>query len=289
MVNKNYCLVILLLILFACSKEHREVKYNDSGNLDYVLYTKGRDTIKYIKFTKEGGLIYFNREKYLENDTVKEYYPNGNLMFYMVKFSDDLQYTKGFNSDKTLLNEGYIYKGKHTGWWSFYKEGKIFKRKHFVQIDDEIISSQIQYFNSDGTIDINNSNFIEIIIPDTLYKGRSTGRIVYKQHKDYNEERVLIGYNLNPDYSNINEVRIDTFYNSMNDGFFGVEFNKLGRNKIRGILDSRKTGDTERRDSLFTTTISIKNRYFEKEFYIIPRPDSIPKDKVMRYDNLDNL
>lgn len=222
----------------------------------------------------------------MENDTVKEYYPNGNLMFYMVKLSDDLQYTKGFNSDKTLLNEGYIYKGKHIGWWNFYKKDKLFKRNYFVKIDGEIMSSQIQYFNSNGTIDINNSNFIEINIPDTLYKGRSTGKIIYKQHNDYNEERVLIGYNLKPDYSNINKVRIDTFYNPMSDGFFGVEFDKLGRNKIRGILDTRKISDTERKDSLFTATISIKNRYFEKEFYVIPRPDYIPKDKVMRYDNL---
>lgn len=288
LVTKNYILVMLLFILFACTKDNREIKYNSSGDLDYVLYTRGNDTVKYIKINKEGALIYLNREKYLENDTVKEYYPNGNLMFYMVKLSDDLEYTRGFNSDKTLLNEGYIYKGKQDGWWNFYKKNKLFKTNYFVKIDGEIVSSQIQYFNSNGIIDINNSNFIEINIPDTLYTGRSTGKIIYKQHKDYNEERVIIGYNLNPDYSNISGTRIDTFYNSMSDGFFGVEFEKLGRNKIRGILDTRKISDTNKRnDSLFTATISIKNRYFEKEFFVIPRPDSIPKDKVIRYDNLN--
>ena len=282
MADKNYYLLILLFILFACSKENREVKYDGSGNLDYVLYTRGSDTIKYIKITKEGGLIYFNREKYLINDTVKEYYPNGNLMFYMVKLSDDLQYTKGFNSDKTLLNEGYIYKGKHIDWWFFYKKGKLFKRKYFSQIDSEIISSQIQYFNSDGTIDLNNSNFIEIKIPDTLYQGRSTGRVLYKKADNYDfEERIIIWYELDHDYSNMQKVRVDTFYNPKNDGFFGVEFDKLGKHKIRGIVDKRKMITNS--DTL--ATIAITSSYFEKDFYIIPRPDSIPKDKVMRYDN----
>lgn len=278
-----YCNVFIWL---SCNNTKEEEKYDTDGQLEYLLHSKNKDTLKYFQRFDNGTFVYKLHSSVSVSDTLKEYYPNGNLMLQAIPSENSLNHIKIYEPNGMIKCNGYLFNEKNIGWWNYYKQGKLSERVYFVQHDNELLLQQFQFFDKNGTLDTNKSDFIDILIPDTLYQGRSTGTIAYKRRNDYNEESVLIGYNLKPDYSNINEVRIDTFYNPKRDGFFGVEFDKLGRNKIRGVIETRKTGNIERRDSLFSMRISITNRYFEKEFYVIPRPDSIPKNKVMRYDNL---
>src|SRR5690606_3501503 len=231
----------------------------------------------------DGRFIYRNNETHTSSqDTLKEYYKNGNKIFELVEIGNGINHITNFFVNGKKRSEGFLFSKKNIGWWNYYDNDKLIKRIYFTQINNNLLMPQLQFFDRTGHLDKTKSDFVSFLIPDTLYQGRSTGNLFYKKKIKSSEERIAIGYDVAPDYGNINNVRVDTFYNPKNDGFFGVEFNKLGKHKIRGFIYESKL------DILNETKANIRstNIYFEKDFYIIPRPDSIPKDKVMRYDNL---
>lgn len=279
----KYMFFFTIAIMFiACDKIDKQERYDENGNLKYLLYMQKDDTIKFFESFDDGRFLYRNNEKDTSSqDTLREYYKNGNKMFELVEMGNIGHITNFFINGKKR-SEGFLFNKKNIGWWNYYDNNKLIKRIYFAQVDNNLLMPQLQIFDSNGQLNKNKSDFIDILIPDTLYKGRSTGTISYKKKIENSEERIGIGYNVEPDYNNLKNVRVDTFYNPKSDGFFGVEFNNLGKQKIRGFIYERKLNVLNETNA----NIRITNIYFEKDFYIIPRPDSIPKDKVIRYDNL---
>lgn len=80
-------------------------------------------------------------------------------------------------------------------------------------------------------------------------------------------------------------VEIDTFpyptKDNMFKGFVAIRFDQLGKQKIKGFVYETRFNESEENVLLIETS----HRYFEKEFFIISRPDSIPTDKVINYNN----
>lgn len=277
------CLCLLLLILVAsCFKEKIEVEYYENGSLKLENYYLKNEKQKTIVFNQEGlkqRVIYYGKSTVI--DTIFVYSSAGKIVSFFTQNSASHSFYEKVNSKGKVVERGNLFKGSRVGWWCYYNElGVKIEERYFVLKTGKNEYSQHIKYDPHGKVKEEESNYVKFIIPDTLYMGRSTGTLVFKKILEKNTDtNICLGYNLKPDYSNIAESKVDTFYSSNNDGFFGVDFEVLGQQTIRGFvyeIDMKKTSDT-------TLSIREAEKCFEKTFFIIPRPDSIPKDKVMHY------
>jgi len=265
----------------SCTKVKVEKSYYENGKLKSVYYIENDSVIESKTFYPDGNRKYiFKIENEVRIDTFFEYYKNNQIRSYFTQISNFGSRFKQFDENSKLKLEGTIFKKKKIGWWSYYKSDKLVKQLYYAQNKDSVFISQIKVFDENVILDHASSDYVDFVIPDTLYTGKSTGSILYKKKLGFSsQENICIGYNLLPDYSNISKVRVDTFYTGKNKGFFGLEFKQLGNQKIRGfiyeVLPNRKS------DTLLV--IPTSKIFFDKTFYIIPRPDSISNDRIMRY------
>ncbi|MBW3520166.1 hypothetical protein [Flavobacterium sp. NKUCC04_CG] len=280
---KYIILILLLNLMFfvSCTKIKVEKSYYENGNLKSVYYLQNDSVVESKTYYPDGNKKYiFKIENGVRIDTFFEYYKNNRIKNYITQFNDFNSQYREFDENSRLALEGSVFKKKKIGWWSSYKSDKLTKQVYYAQNGDSVFIAQIKIFDRNGKLDHVSSDYVGFMIPDTLYMGKSTGTILYKKKLGLSsQENICIGYNLMADYSNIAKARVDTFYTGESKGFFGVEFKELGSQKIRGfiyeVLPNRKS------DTLLV--ITTNKIFFDKEFFVVPRLDSIPKDKIMRY------
>lgn len=285
MKNIKICSLIFVIFLCSCSKTKivKEVSNDpdvyfkkhykeDKLSLIETYYKEKLQSVYYLHSLngiREDTLVYYELNNSIESQV--DFFPD-NKMFYYVKKKPD----------GTKISEGNMYKFKYNGWWKMYDEnGKFTHEKYIIAKDSADYNySQIKVYDSSGKILPNKSDYITFFLPDTLYIGKSMGHLIHHPRlKDQLAYYVGVGYKVLPDFSNISNVRVDTF-TIKKDKTIGVEFKTSGKTKIRGFVYESAI---EIVSDLEFNVVSV-HTYFEKDFYIIPRPDSIPINKVMRYD-----
>ncbi|MBW3519876.1 hypothetical protein [Flavobacterium sp. NKUCC04_CG] len=277
------CLSVFVSILVvSCNKKRLEIEYFENGTVKIENYYLNDEKQKTIVFNKDGlvqRVMYFNDEKIV--DTIFGYSSDKRIRSYLTQNSISHSLYEKVDEKGNIIEKGNLFNGSRVGWWCYYNElGIKTEERYFVLKTGENEYSQHIRYSPDGKVNELESNYVKFLVSDTLYLGKSTGTLIFKKILKYGTDtNICIGYNLKPDYSNITDSKVDTFYSANNDGFFGVDFKVLGKQTIRGFvyeIDMKKTNDT-------TLSIQEAERCFEKTFFIIPRPDSIPKDKVMHY------
>lgn len=285
---KIFNLLILVLFIYSCNKTKIVKEVSDNPDTYYNKHYED-DILSFVEtYYKDElqSIYYLNHENGIKRDTLFFYELNDSLKNRTDFFTDEMFYCIRMKPDGTRISEGNMYKYRYNGWWKVYdKKGRFTHEKYIIGKDTADYNySQIKVYDSSGEIVTNKSDYISVFLPDTLYTGKSMGHIMHRPSltrlKDQLAYYVGVGYDVLPDFSNITNVRVDTF-DMEEKKTIGVEFKTPGKTKIRGFVYESAI---EMVSDLEFNVVSV-HTYFEKEFNVIPRPDSIPKDKVMRYGN----
>ena len=291
--NLYFIIGISFLLFSSCTDSRIEQNFFQNGKLEEEIFYE-KDIILKRKIYYDSGylkhVLYYLEDNTVV-DTLFDYYDTGekygDFARKYTKSNDAIELKSGkyrhYDLKGNVIIDGLSYNGDQVGWWKYYDKGILDKMKYFYRKgDDKNVYNQYIKFDSIGNIIESQSEYFEITLPDTLYVGKSAGTLKLKKKlKENSDTNICIGYDLKPDYSNILECKVDTFYSKDNDGFFGVTFNAPGKHTIRGFVYEV---NMELKENSKVLTLEEYERPFEKEFYVVDRPDSISKERVMRYD-----
>ncbi|WP_417367348.1 toxin-antitoxin system YwqK family antitoxin [Flavobacterium beibuense] len=246
-VKKILITALFTFLLIGCGDGNTEEKtiYDDNGNIIEVESYKNGVLAESTKFSEDGEKVSLTKLLDQDNKIVEEYYPNGN-----VKIS------------------GSLYRDLKTGWWSSYDESGAIKSKHeFLIISGKEYANQSILYDDRNNIE-QESIYANFNYPDHLVVGLQIIKLDY--HSPYisdSQVMVCVSDSIKDDFSNINEVVLDTFYSGENKNiWFGVECNEKKSKIVRGfILEEyiRKEKD-ETKDSVYIM-ISHNKLYFDKK------------------------
>lgn len=268
---KFSALIFLSFITISCNNQKKT--YYEDGNL--------KSTISYNNEGKEHGvsLEYFpngkiKEEKNFENgflkDSVSKYDENGKLTMSITITNDSLiNYLKVFDSNKKIKSEGYIKNGEKIRTWKYYDSTELIAEEQFFG-KNEFKLNQRKIFKSE-IVDNKKSFYYQLSVPDTVYQ--NTVFLVKADYSfidnnlEYGENNFVyfcISNKINKDFSNLNEVRIDTFIPSTK----GVVEAKLlmkksGNYFLRGTIEEHNL--IEKSDKM---DIEISKMYFEKKIVV---------------------
>ncbi len=200
-------------------------------------------------------------------------YKNGKIAQERKKLNTTDFYIKNYFKSGEIQSEGEISGSKKVGWWTIYNQNKITDKLNFMVISGkEYLNQKIKY-DSNGSIINSESNYFTFKIPDTLKVGKTKIDIIYNPtFSDKSEVFVCIGYAINKDFNNINNVRIDSFYiPNLKKGWFGLRYESSGKKTIRGFIYEKniilKDNLGIEKDSAIAI-INDRTSYFEKEVYV---------------------
>lgn len=242
------------------------------------------ETLEFYK--SEPNKIYRKLIKNSEYDSVFYYYKNGNV----------------FKKGKSRKN------GKPFGIWKLYsKDGSLREIREWFVINKHSRINRVWFLNKEGdTISSREEDIIfkqKEFVNDTLGVRATSYNTIYLKKDTIELDKPMIGlaylgsplisgkdsqlmvligqskHNFNSDFSNENEVKLDTFYNLTKDkenqkwfknvkqkkyfAVFGYNFDSPGNKLIKGYLLEYATGKFEKGvDSLVSKT------YFEKTIYV---------------------
>lgn len=283
-------LIIVFKFTSSCNHVDEHKTYYTSGNLKSEIILENKLECLNIYYDTINRVLFQKKYHFPEYDSVIFYYKNGNIfkngnmrldgkkfgkwLFYTIDGEQseirEYFYVKG----QTILNRNwFIDKSGDTLWIS--KERNAYKQKEFT--GDTLISKNstmvlFDFFSKD-TINIDEPFAASVRCNSPL------GR-------DYNSQIVMLlakeKYNFNDDFSNEDNVKLDTFPNLLNDkdnwenfpsstseqkryiSVFGRWFDKPGKKILRGyMLESFKI---KRVDGQYDK--ASRRVYFEKQVYV---------------------
>lgn len=259
---KNYFLLFCFFILFSCN-DKVEITYHDNGKIrkEYHLIN-GVIEGSYKEFFNNGKLKeshFYKRGKKI--DTTRIYSYEGDLKVMRVHLQNGQTkyfdfYENGKIKKEGILDDKFINIGK----WKFYSnEGDLTFIREYISINGNSYLNQVMKYNEDGYIFYYPSHYFEIFktkdtfsLNDPFRAAAIIGLPIFKEKKS--EIYVVVpknGFNFNKDFSNGNEIELDTFYNLKKDTInqkwfpeddfsltvaFGKKFEKIGNHNVRGFI-----------------------------------------------------
>lgn len=262
--NKYLGYVFLSVFFFSC--ENREIKskvHHKEGNLEIVEYY-GENNIL------DSTIVFSKKNKRLK----KTIYKNGKKLSEL-KFHDDNKASViNFYPNREIESSGNVMHNRKIGWWSTFTEvGELKNRYEFITVNGKEYLNQYYTYNKDGKIINNKSNYLKYEIPDTLPLGKTKIKCsYYPKFTKGNEVFICLGYDVNDDFSNINDVRIDTFYFKGSDPhkWLGLRFKASGKKIVRGFIYERLLETKHNIDEKKNSSLSILETkvYFEKKIFV---------------------
>jgi antitoxin component YwqK of YwqJK toxin-antitoxin module len=269
MINNLIKILLLFLIISSVSCKKKHIDNHDNGNVWKEYYEKnGELTGAYKEYFTNGKLkLTHDFNKGVNIDTSFYYYksPVERIQFKRFWANNDSIKQIEFYQNGTIKKEGIVDNNfLKYGNWRFYD-----KNERLDIIREYRIINNEQYLNQEWNINKNKdtlfkgSKYIEIqIAEDTIIIGNPIQAIAYLKaelFKDKSSEIFVClpngeSVNFNKDFSNLKEIKLDTFYNLQhdlknknifNDGFnkqhtavFGKWFkNSTGLKNIRGFVE----------------------------------------------------
>ena len=259
-------LFIFTSLISSCNKSEKE--YYKDGTLKakhYINNTKKDSSIFYYRDGEiESSIIYLNNKK-----SVINYYENGNIK------------SQGNFINDTMPTGNWLY---------FYNDGKLKEVKEFLIIDSKPLLNQNWFFNHKGDTVKSKSSYFDLLVEkDTIYLNEPVKAkidLVSPFFKDKNSSIMVVltkdySDDFNSDFSNLNNVDLDTTYNlnlevdfknalNLKTDFrktsvFGRYFDTIGMNKLKGVLIEYYYTDTISSPPI--NYYEIK-KYFEKPIYV---------------------
>ncbi|WP_448606650.1 hypothetical protein [Paenimyroides ceti] len=199
------------------------------------------------------------KEKHLlKNDTVEYIYKQNNIIIRTIKIFDgkpisisffennaikqrkiflekDKQYIINYDGDGVIKSTYYAVNEKKIGWEKKYRNDGSLEEEMFI-INEE--GKQVKYYKENGLIDRNKSFYAEVLIEDTLNRGKHIGKIIYNApYKEGNFLLLLLSKNIKQDFSNMLEVQKDTFGSYSTEIYFELDTKNIeGSYPLRGYI-----------------------------------------------------
>jgi len=176
-----------------------------------------------------------------------------------------LYHKSGLVKAKGLLLHNNVEKG----WWSYYnKKGELVNSKEFLIINDSSYLNQEIHYKSNNEIDLENSSFLILKIPDTIFLGKNAAFLKYYSHLK-NPYKKSLSVVIENTYDN-GETKKDIFGDDSygNEPKFGVYAKEEGDMKISGYtIETVFYKENIGRDSASAKMIEHK-KYFSKNVFV---------------------
>ncbi|WMI64787.1 hypothetical protein RBH94_12030 [Aestuariibaculum sp. YM273] len=194
-----------------------------------------------------------------------------------------------------LKSEGMTFSNNQPiGTWKYYDStGVLTRTAEYIKINNQAYINQDWYFNQNGdTLENKGSHFNIVYEKDTIKLNepiKAKIDLVSPLFRNKNSNILVIipkdySANFNEDFSNINQVSLDTTFNlnlekemkktlGLTTDFgksvvFGRYFNSTGKKKFRGILVEYFYKDSLTSDSIKINRFENK-KYFEKDIFVL--------------------
>lgn len=279
----NWILFLLIVTFISCNKEKKVVKtFYDNGKIHTITsFNKDNKIEGLVQIFFDSGelqanLIYKNG---IEIDSSVYFHKNGKIQIVSYPLKNDYKLNKYFYKNGKLSREGKLKNFNKIGWWKFYNnDGSLKEEIEFLDINDmeHLKFRNREYINQYkkyklGKLLKKESSFFALNLNDTLTLGKSIGDIIYtSEFSDQSVIYVCIGYDLKPDFSNISQVKLDTFGIQKEDTWFGVKYQSPGKKTLRGFIieDYYKKIKTKSNDKSYDIIKIPHRKYFEKSIYV---------------------
>jgi hypothetical protein len=245
---KNILFVVIVLTGFSsCKKDNFKIEYYPDGNLRSKIEINDKKNPNGIfeEFYNTGILKTKTHYKNgIISDTLYNYYENGKIK------------EKGLVEGKQML-----------GWWSYYdKSGKLTKKAEYLIRDGESFLNQEISFDNQDNINYSLSSFFKLDVKDTLSLGKNIGKLkYYTNSKDYELRYVYII--IENEYAD-RQIKNDTFTDDIDKLWFGINANKKGELKIKGIIQEELLFKKKINKDSTELIIKKNNKYFEKKVFV---------------------
>jgi hypothetical protein len=254
----------ICLLCLQCDDSLEKKRYYKSGKLHSVMHynEQGKLDGQWKDFYESGELMGTTSYKNGQPITTEAFYESGKIKRKINWTSMNDLFVADYNPDGTLVSKGRIYKANKTGWWEWYNnKGELLLKQEYLLINDnEYLNQSIAF--SKNKIAKEKSDYFVIDFPKVLHVGKNKIDIDYiPLYGSKSTLNVCIGYGLKPDFSNISQIRIDTFTTGSHRTYFGVECKKPGKDTIRGFTYEYLLKMDK--DHIALTTYQNK-KYFEK-------------------------
>jgi hypothetical protein len=282
---KKPFLVLFFTVILSCDSDEKK-EYYDGGELK-KRYTKVGEKIEglYLEYYRNGNIK--SRHKYLNNRKI-----DSSVYYYYESINDKIDFIRYWSNDSTIKEKKFdtlgniISSGRldseliKVGKWNFFSKGKIVATKEYINIKGEEYLNQSWHLNERGDTISTGTHFEILFSKDTIDVDQPLRAVTFLDNPlfegDKSEIFVCIpadSVNLNKDFSNLSEIKLDTFYNLSKDkinqkwlkgeninltAVFGKWFKTSGKKQIRGVIVERV------RDSIIKEHI----KYFDKQIFV---------------------
>ncbi|PKO99293.1 MAG: hypothetical protein CVU03_02395 [Bacteroidetes bacterium HGW-Bacteroidetes-2] len=268
--NKHFITFLILIISFvSCKKNHKVIDRDDDGNIESIHY--------------------YNKDKKIDSSYL--YYPSQKLK-QVVYFNagDSLSYTVIYKEDGTKRAEGNIVRNNldyRIGNWQQYGGEKTDSIVEYINMNNKSYINQVWVLNKKTKDTIRNKgNYYYIFNKDTISVNDTLEYRFYlfQPYFSYDSDMLVVmpenDNDLKEDFSNIDDIKKNTFYSLKNDGIphpeipkevpknhnanFGIIYKKPGEERIRGYIseyvkDKKDTTKRMERILFFDETIYVKD------------------------------
>lgn len=268
----NYRIIFFLTVVLLCSCQNQEQKtYYENGNIRAILYYNEEMTpVKREEFYLDGKVKSESHYKSNHRGSSKVFYgQKGEKIATQEWINQNECIQKTYHANRKIKSKGTLYKNLKTGWWSYFDvDGNVIRKEEIVIINGKEILNQRILYDSAGKIIEEKSEYFHVVLPDTVSEGKSTGKIKYTSVAPTQSTfYVYVGYDINDDFSNVGQVKLDTFFSSnKKDIWFGVDIKGDRNNVIRGIIEESYYEVNEDSTDL---VISKKSKYFQKKVVVM--------------------
>ncbi|SIT01926.1 Antitoxin component YwqK of the YwqJK toxin-antitoxin module [Zobellia uliginosa] len=248
MIRTASFLLIFFVALSCKNKVHKE--FYPSGNLKFEseVGENGLFNGGYIEYYDSGEIK--AKGKYVDgsiSDTVYLFYRNGKLK------------AKGLFQNKIKK-----------GWWNYYRQdGEPKSLEEYLVIHDSMYKNQSIHYLNNGEIDLKNSSFFSLEVPDTMVVGKNVGKVLNYNSNYSSDEYYLSDYHfltviVENEYEN-GLIKKDTFSDGTFTPSFGVFARKKGNQTVRGRIMEEIVYDIPSDSSV---VVKEHFKYFEKDVFV---------------------
>jgi antitoxin component YwqK of YwqJK toxin-antitoxin module len=278
--------------VFLCSCDNKEIEYYDNGVIKKEYYLKNdKFQGEYKEFYENGNLkVKHNYSDGILIDT-SYYYGTDKLKKTIKVWSKiDTVQVLNFQTNGNIESEGFKLKDKiKIGKWKYYdKEKNLAKEIEYFNVSNKEYVNQVWYFDKEKNIVESEGNYMTFDVSnDTVTVYEPVKILIALKSPFFSYDSNVYGCipsgklsDLKQDFSNIEQIKLDTLPSIKNEKIikdyqkynlfvsFGLEFDKVGTQHIRGFISETAPNDGKHKLDKGKYNMLERKIYFDKVVYV---------------------